>query len=227
MWPVGVNWRTWEHLCCFEAVWWYWLQQQSNPETWITVSVYLASCASWLNVHPLTFGVFWMEYFVFGLVYLYLHSNIETCILFVVFTHLALLLLGRATPGFQALFSTWHLIPFTSVCLWVPSFALLKVIFRCHSYQMNPNVSHGCCTCDKYHSYNKTTFVCPKHRNSKSTLPETSKPVDFITQNLLGPKLSSQKFTLPTRSAIRIWVLRCCAASRIWNVWFKLSETWT
>ena len=72
--------------------------------------------------------------------------------------------------------------------LWVPSFALLKVIFRCHSYQMNPNVSHGCCTCDKYHTNNKTTFVCPKHRNSKSTLPETSKPVDFVTQNLLAFK---------------------------------------
>ena len=51
----------------------------------------------------------------------------------------------------------------------------------------------------------KTTVVCPKHRNSKSTLPETSKTVDFVTQNLLGPKLSSQKFTLPKTPKPKIY----------------------
>ena len=84
-WIIRSFWRTWEHLCCSEATSVCSLLLQLSPEL-STIQLHRSKLI--LND-------------IVG-------AQTLTCILLVVFTHLALLLLGRATPGFHALFSTFR-----------------------------------------------------------------------------------------------------------------------
>ena len=119
--------------------------------------------------------------------------------------------------------------------LWVPSFALLKVILGVihtkwiQMFHMDAALVTNITLITRLplsvRNIETQNLLCQKHPSPWISLPKIYLAQNFQAQNLLGPKLPSPKFTLLTRSAIRIWVLRCCAASRIWNVWFKLSET--
>ena len=137
-----------------------------------------------------------------------LKKKIVTCILLVVLTHLALLLLGRATPGFHALFSTLKLSYF---CI-----KTIKTLTLKHKIYFAPNIKN----------------YRPKYQYPELPLHKRSKMYSIVAKNirnnLLCPKHKSQNLhfpnyrnmnsSFPTRSAIRIWVFRCCAASRIWHV---------
>ena len=84
-WIIRSFWRTWEHLCCSEATSVCSLLLQLSPE--LSTIQFHRSKLIWNDI---------------------VGGKTLTCILLVVFTHLALLLLGRATPGFHALFSTFR-----------------------------------------------------------------------------------------------------------------------
>ena len=72
------------------------------------------------------------------------NKKVQTCILFVVFIHLALLLLGRATPGFQALFFTLTEMSLLSTCPLLTYFHLVNLSFGFAHFIQNMKKKKNC-----------------------------------------------------------------------------------